>query len=128
MLAALVGWLYLFNLPTALEGRYGSAGQVQLSDGRVVDMFHRIQFQGDRFHAMSRQGNAVLETAGSLSRSAHGYRLRVELGEVTRLSAELDNELLFNLLLSRRPGSLIQLYPLGDCLYARATQQLFCPQ
>lgn len=108
-------------------GRYHSTGHVQLSDGRVLQARHDIRFKHGRFYAMSRQGDIVLESSGLLERHGSEYLLKVDHGEVTRLTRELDNELVFNLLYSRQRGSSISLHPIGDCLYARESLQFFCP-
>ncbi|CAD5110224.1 hypothetical protein [Zestomonas carbonaria] len=110
-----------------LNGRYSSQGQVRLSSGKVVDASHSILFNGGRFYAMSRQGDVIVETTGRVEPDFRGgYQLRVDSGDVTRLNAELDSSLLFNLLYSRHQGSVIHLEPLRSCLYARETRQLYC--
>ncbi|MCY1341966.1 hypothetical protein D9M69_279390 [compost metagenome] len=78
---------------------------------------------------MSRQGDVIVETSGKVeSAVGGGYRLRVESGDTARLSNEIDNSLLFNLLYSRHQGSVIHLEPLRSCLYARETRQLYCAE
>lgn len=111
-----------------LEGRYSSSGQVQLSNRQVIDVSHNIRFGNGRFYAMTRQGDAILETSGSVERDFLGrYRLRVEHGEVSGLSSDTDDELLFNLLYGRHKGSTISLMPLHDsCLYGVETHQVYC--
>jgi hypothetical protein len=111
-----------------LEGRYSSSGQVQLSDQRVIEVSHGILFNAGRFYAMTRQGDAILETSGSVERDLWGrYRLRVERGDVSGLSSDTDDELLFNLLYGRYKGSTITLMPLHDtCLYGMETHQIYC--
>ncbi|SDT23908.1 hypothetical protein SAMN05216421_3243 [Halopseudomonas xinjiangensis] len=109
------------------DGRYHSAGQVQLSDGRVIQTSHNIRFRNGRFYAMSRQGDTLLESSGLLEFDDGRYVMHVDHGEVTRLTPELDTELVFNLLYSRLRGASITLHPVGDCLYARESLQFFCP-
>lgn len=111
-----------------LEGRYSSSGQVQLSDRRVIEVSHSILFSAGRFYAMTRQGDAILETSGSVERDLWGgYRLQVERGDVNGLSGDTDDALLFNLLYSGHPGSTISLMPLhGTCLYGVETRQVYC--
>lgn len=114
--------------PTTLpDGRYRSSGQLQLSDGRLINAVHSIRFEEGRFYALSRQADTLLENAGQLERDGASHRLAVSHGEVTQLAPGMDNELIFNLLYSRREGAQIRLYPIGECLYARASLQVFCP-
>lgn len=125
---ALAAWRgALFGSP--LEGRYSSSGQVQLSKGQVIDVSHSIRFGDGRFYAMTRQGDAILETAGSVEHGLWGeYRLRVEDGEVSGLSSDTDDELLFNLLYGRHKGSTIRLIPFRACLYGAETRQVYCAE
>lgn len=110
-----------------LEGRYRSSGQVQLSNRQVIDVSHSILFGNGRFYAMTRQGDAVLETSGSIEQGLWGeYRLRVENGDVSGLSGATDDELLFNLLYGRHKGSTIRLLPFRACLYGVETRQVYC--
>lgn len=113
---------------SGLEGRYSSSGQVQLSSRQVIDVSHSIRFGDGRFYAMTRQGDAILETSGSVEHGFWGeYRLRVEDGELSGLSSDTDDELLFNLLYGRHKGSTISLMPLHDsCLYGMETHQVYC--
>lgn len=125
----LIGAAVWFNYASSseLDGRYSSTGQMQLSNGEVIEVSHTIQFRNGRFYAMTRQGNAVLETSGSIEYGFLGrYRLRVEDGEVTGLSGETDNELVFNLMYSRHKGSTINLVPFRSCLYGQETRQVYC--
>ena len=124
---ALAAWSgVLFG--SGLEGLYSASGQVQLSNRQVIDVSHSIRFGNGRFYAMTRQGDAILETSGSVERDFRGrYRLRVERGEVSGLSSDTDDELLFNLLYGRHKGSTISLMPLHDsCLYGVETHQVYC--
>lgn len=113
--------------PGAPEGRYHSAGQIQLSDGRVIQTSHNVRFRNGRFYAMSRQGDTLLESSGLLEFDDGRYVMHVDHGEVTRLTPELDTELVFNLLYSRLRGANVTLHPVGECLYARESLQFFCP-
>lgn len=124
-LAALRG--ALFGSP--LEGRYSSSGQVQLSNREVIDVSHSIRFGDGRFYAMTRQGDAILETSGSVEHGFWGeYRLRIEDGDVSGLSSDTDDELLFNLLYGRHKGSTIRLIPVRACLYGVETHQVYCAE
>lgn len=109
------------------QGRYHSGGQIQMGNGSVVDASHSIRFQGSRFYSISRQGDILQESAGQVERSGDGLRLKVNDGTVMRLSPDTDSELIESLLYARHPGASITLYPLGDCLYARASLQIYCP-
>ncbi|MBM7059134.1 hypothetical protein JQX08_00270 [Pseudomonas sp. UL073] len=128
LLLAIGGALWLTLKPAAdLSGRYGSQGQIRLSSGAVINATHSIQFSDGRFYAMSRQGDVLVETSGHIEHASDDrYLLRVDSGEVTRLRAEIDNALLFNLLYGRHKGAVIHLEPLHGCLYARETRQLYC--
>ncbi len=122
-----IGWNQLVTPP--LAGRYVSAGEVQLANGEVVSVSTTSMFSGDRFFMISRQGAAVLELSGKFSRGLLGsYRLLIEKGEVTGLDAETHDDLLFNMLYTRTPGSVISLEPFRGCLYALETRQLYCPE
>ena len=110
-----------------LEGRYSSSGQVQLSNRQVIDVSHSIRFGDGRFYAMTRQGDAILETSGSVEHDLWcEYRLRIEDGDVSGLSSDTDDELLFNLLYGRHKGSSIRLIPFRACLYGVETRQVYC--
>lgn len=119
-------WLNLSSGRT-LDGRYSANGQMQLSSGQVIDVSHTILFSNGRFYAMTKQGNAVLETSGSIEYGfLRRYRLRVEEGNVTGLSGDTDNELVFNLMYGRHRGSIINLIPFRACLYGLETRQVYC--
>jgi hypothetical protein len=130
-IAMLLGMLALwlsFMSSTELDGRYQSSGQVQLSNGQVLDISHSLQVSNGRFYAMTRQGASILETSGVVDYGFLGnYRLRVKDGQVTGLSSETDDELVFNLLYGRHKGSTIRLTRFNDCLYALETRQIYCP-
>lgn len=114
---------------SGLEGRYSSSGQVQLSNRQVIDVSHSIRFGDGRFYAMTRQGDAILETSGSVEHGFWGgYHLRVEDGDVSGLSSDTDDELLFNLLYGRHKGSTIRLIPFRACLYGVETRQVYCAE
>ncbi|MGF6690059.1 hypothetical protein M2318_000103 [Metapseudomonas resinovorans] len=119
-----------FNSSTELEGRYGSAGQVILSNGTSINVSHTILFKDGRFYAMTRQGSTILETSGKVDSGFLGhFRLQVEDGDVSGLwpGHGMDNDLVFNLLYSRKRGSVINLERLGVCLYTVETRQVYCP-
>lgn len=127
LLSTLALWLN-FRSSAELDGRYQSYGQVQLSTGQVLDISHSLQINDGRFYAMTRQGDSILETSGEVEYGFLGnYRLRVEDGEVTGLSSDTDDELVFNLLYGRHKGATIRLTRFDDCLYALETRQLYCP-
>lgn len=129
-MAMLLGMLALwlsFLSSGELDGRYQSSGQVQLSNGQVLDISHSLQVNNGRFYAMTRQGDSILETSGVVDYGFLGnYRLRVEDGQVTGLASEIDDELVFNLLYGRHKGSTIRLTSIDGCLYALETRQVYC--
>lgn len=126
LLGMLALWLS-FTSSAELDGRYLSTGQVQLSNGRVLDISHSLQVNDGRFYAMPRQGDSILETSGVVDYGFLGnYRLRVEDGQVTGLASEIDDELVFNLLYGRHKGSTIRLTSVDGCLYALETRQVYC--
>jgi hypothetical protein len=129
-MAILLGMLALwlsFLSSSELDGRYQSSGQVQLSNGQVLDISHSLQVNNGRFYAMTRQGDSILETSGVVDYGFLGnYRLRVEDGQVTGLASEIDDELVFNLLYGRHKGSTIRLTSIDGCLYALETRQVYC--
>lgn len=109
------------------QGRYHSSGQIQMSNGQVIDSAHSIRFHNGQFYAVSRQGDIILESAGLLERKDAGLHLRINDGSIMRLSTETDNELIKKLLYGRYQGANIALHPVGECLYARASLQVYCP-
>ncbi|WP_161864097.1 hypothetical protein [Pseudomonas yangonensis] len=129
-LAMLLGMLAMwasFISSSELDGRYQSTGQVQLSNGQVLDISHSLRVSNGRFYAMTRQGDSILETSGVVDYGFLGnYRLRVEDGQVTGLASEIDDELVFNLLYGRHKGSTIRLTSVDGCLYALETRQVYC--
>lgn len=128
LVLGLLGLWLSFKSSAELDGRYHSGGQVQLSNGEVLDISQTLQIGDGRFYAMSRQGDSILETSGAVEYGFLGrYRLRVADGQVTGLSSDADDELVFNLLYGRHPGATIHLSPLGHCLYAQETRQVYCP-
>lgn len=130
-LAMLLGMLALwlsFISSAELDGRYHSTGQVQLSNGQVLEISHSLQVSDGHFYAMTRQGDSILETSGQVEYGFLGnFRLRVDDGQVTGLASEIDDELVFNLLYGRHKGSTIHLTHLDGCLYAVETRQMYCP-
>ena len=126
LLAMLVLWLNFIS-SGELDGRYQSSGQVQLSNGQVLDISQSLRVSNGRFYAMTRQGASILETSGVVEYGFLGnYRLRVEDGQITGLTNEIDDELVFNLLYGRHKGSTIRLTRLDGCLYALETRQVYC--
>ncbi|BAN49930.1 hypothetical protein [Metapseudomonas resinovorans] len=128
LMAGLVA--FNFQSTTELEGRYGSSGQVILSSGSTLQVSHTILFKDGRFYAMTRQGSTILETSGAIDSGFLGhFRLQVEEGDVSGLwpGEGMDNDLVFNLLYSRKRGSVINLERLGACLYTVETRQVYCP-
>lgn len=124
-----LGWQQLAEQPT-VSGRLTASGEVQLSDGSIQNISHSLQIKGTRFYSLTRQGDSVVQTSGTVERSWLGnYRLRVEEGQVLNLSGQAQNDdaLLFNLLYAQHPGSQINLEAVNGCLYSAQTQQLFCP-
>ncbi|ERI52529.1 hypothetical protein N878_18735 [Pseudomonas sp. EGD-AK9] len=127
LLGILTLWLN-FKSSAELDGRFHSSGQVQLSNGKVLDLSHNLQVRGGRFYAMTRQGDSILETSGVVEYGFLGnYRLRVEDGQVSGLSSDADDELVFNLLYGRHKGSTIRLVSFRNCLYGLETRQVYCP-
>lgn len=119
-------WLH-FKSSSELDGRYSTAGQMQLSSGKVIDMVHTILFKNGQFYAMTKQDNAILETSGYVEYGLlRHYRLHVKEGNVTALTGDTDNELVFNLMYGHHRGSIINLVPFGDCLYGLETRQVYC--
>lgn len=128
MLLSMLGLWLSFLSSAELNGRYQSSGQVQLSNGQVLDISHSLQVSDGRFYAMTRQGASILETSGVVDYGFLGnYRLRVESGQITGLTSETDDELVFNLLYGRHKGSTIRLTRFEGCLYALETRQIYCP-
>ncbi len=126
----LAAWMNV-NSAAELSGRYTSGGQVLSSKGELTEVRHSIQFSKDHFHAMTRQGDTILETSGSVEFGFLGhYLLRVESGRISGLwpNNALDDDLLFNLLYARKPGSTLKLEPLHGCLYAQEVRQVYCAQ
>lgn len=127
-LAVVSMWLNLRS-SAELEGRYRSNGQLQLNGSQLIDVSHSIQFKAGRFYAVTKQGDALLETSGVVEYDFLGrYRLRVEAGAVTGLSKEFDHELAFSLLYGGHKGSIISLVPLNNCLYGQEIRQLYCAE
>ncbi|MDF3933840.1 hypothetical protein [Pseudomonas citronellolis] len=124
----LATWLN-YRSASEFEGRYHSSGQLILSDGRSLRLEHNLLLKDGHFYAVTRQGDTVQKTSGSVESGFLDHlRLRVEKSEVSELgqAAQLDNELLFNLLYGGEANSLLELQPQGDCLLAVETRQLYC--
>lgn len=119
----------LYTTTTDLDGRYFSGGQMQLSDGNIIDVSHSLRVVDGRFYAVTRQGDAIMETSGIVEhRVPHRYRLRVEKGEAHRLTSLDNQELEFDLLYGQNEGSVINLVRMEACLYGLETHQVYCPQ
>src|SRR5690606_14444659 len=86
LVLGLLGLWLSFKSSAELDGRYHSGGQVQLSNGEVLDISQALQISDGRFYAMTRQGDSILETSGAVEYGFLGrYRLRVAEGQVTGL-------------------------------------------
>lgn len=127
LLLAISTLWFNFKSSAELDGRYSSRGQIQLSNGQVIEVSHNVRFSNGRFYAMSRQGSSILETSGSIEYGFLGhYGLRVETGELSGLAEDTDDELVFNMLYGRQKGATIHLVPLHNCLYGLETRQAYC--
>ncbi|MBC9249843.1 hypothetical protein A9179_06095 [Pseudomonas alcaligenes] len=130
LLAALASLWLNFQSSSEFNGRYQSAGNVVQSDGTVLEVIHSLLIKDGHFYAMTRQGQTILRTSGSVESGFFDrLRLRVEKGEVTELekSSSLDNDLLFNLLYASEQNSTLNLRPIGHCYLAVETRQVYCP-
>lgn len=132
ILALLLVMAWHLSHPAALpagfpQGRYHSSGQIHTSDGAVIPSSHSIRFHAGGFYAVSRQGDTLLESAGQLERKDARLHMQVSNGTIMKLSPETDNELIQPLLYGRHPGASITLHTIGECLYARASLQVYCP-
>lgn len=117
---------HLFTDAPLTNGYYRSQGQILLADGRLIEATHLLRVTDRRFHAMTRQGDTVLEHSGTIG-TRGGLHLLVESGSVQHLSAALDDDMIFGMLYGQRAGARIQLIQRGPCLYAIETGQVFCP-
>jgi hypothetical protein len=126
--------LVWFNLQSSAEfnGRYQSIGSVVQSDGRTLEVRHSMMIKDGRFYAMTRQGQTIIKTSGTVESAFRGrLRLHVELGETAELeqAGGMDNDLLFNLLYSSEKDAIINLRPISDhCQLAVETRQIYCAQ
>lgn len=112
-----------------LQGRYASQGMLLLASGSAVQVSHAIQFSDQRFYGLSRQENVIVEISGHVEkRQRDNYQLIVEKGGVTGLDGTADNHSLFAHLFSSRPGTVINLTAVDDCLYAIETSQVYCSE
>lgn len=128
LLLGILGLWLNFTSSAELDGRFHSSGRVQLSNGQVLDVSHKLRIRDGRFYAMTRQGDSILEASGVVEYGFLGnYRLRVEDGKLTGLSSVTDDELVFNLLYGRNKGSTIRLVTFRNCLYGLETRQVYCP-
>lgn len=118
-----------FKSSNEFNGRYSSSGDVVLRDGTNIEVSHTLMIKDGRFYAMTRQGHSIMETSGIVeSGFLNRMRLRVEKGKATDLdaSANIDNDLLFNLMYGGEVDSVINLRPIGKCYFAVETRQLYC--
>lgn len=129
LLSICAAQLWLYYTSAELNGRHHASGEVQLSNGQVLQLTHSLHIHNGRFYSMTRQGHGILETSGVVETGFLGtYRLRVERGEVHSLNEQSDDGMVFNLMYASHPDSVIHLSQLNGCLLARETQQLFCPE
>jgi hypothetical protein len=136
----LLGSLFLcvglvwFNFQSSAEfnGRYQSIGSVVQSDGQTLEVRHSLMIKDGRFYAMTRQGQTIIKTSGTVESAFRDrLRLRVELGETAQLdqAGGMDNDLLFNLLYGGEKNAIINLRPISDhCHLAVETRQIYCAQ
>jgi len=124
-------WLE-FKSGSEFNGRYQSFGTVLQSDGQALEVRHILMIKDGRFYAMTRQGQTIIKTSGSIESAFRGrLRLRVDKGEVAELdqAGGMDNDLLFNLLYGGEAQAIINLRPISrDCLLAVETRQIYCAQ
>ncbi|SDJ05897.1 hypothetical protein SAMN05216189_101229 [Pseudomonas delhiensis] len=131
LLAGMAATWLSYRSASEFDGRYHSSGQLVLADGRSLRLEHSLLLRDGHFYAVTRQGDTVQKTSGSVESGFLGHlRLRVEKSELAELqqAAQLDNELLFNLLYGSENDSLLNLQPHGDCLLAEETRQLYCAE
>ena len=118
----------MYTTTTALDGRYFSLSKVQLKDGKLIDVSHRLRVADGRFYAITRTGDTIMETSGVAEYGMpNKYRLRVEKGDVRRLDGLASDELAFDLLYAQNEGSVINLVRVETCLYGQETRQVYCP-
>lgn len=118
----------MYTTTTTLDGRYFSLGKMQLNDGKLIDVSHSLRVVDGRFYAVTRQGDAIMETSGTVEyRIPDSYRLRVEKGQARSLSSIANDELVFDLLYAQNEGSVINLVRMETCLYGQETRQVYCP-
>ena len=128
VLAFQVIWGLTYTTTTTLDGNYFSLGKVQLKDGKLFDVSHSLRVVDGRFYAVTRNGDAIMETSGVAEyRIPDHYRLRVEKGEARSLSGLASDELAFDLLYAQNEGSVINLVRMETCLYGQETRQVYCP-
>ena len=119
------------DLSTTLDGRYRSSGQVLLSDGRVIPVSQSLVFDRGRFHSMTGNTALIAEASGRIERDLHGrIKLLVEERQISGLSAEaeVDDQLMFNLLYGGHRGAQITLEQIGACLYGVESRQVYCAE
>lgn len=128
---ALVAMGTTTNYSADLDGRYGSTGQMLLSNGELVQVSQSVVFRNGRFYSMTRNNPAIVEASGRIETDFLGRaQLVVEEGEISGLAAasELDDELIFNLFYGKHKGARITLEQVGACLYGIETQQVYCAE
>ena len=117
-----------YTTTTTLDGNYFSLGKVQLKDGEMIDVSHSLRVVDGRFYAVTRTGDAIMETSGVAEyRMPNKYRLRVEKGDVRSLGGLPSDELAFDLLYAENEGSVINLVRMETCLYGQETRHVYCP-
>lgn len=135
-LATLPLWTFVALGTTAgispsLDGRYHSSGQVLLSDGRVIPVSQSLVFDKGRFHSMTGNAALIAEASGRMERDLQGrIKLLVEERQISGLSAEaeIDDQLMFNLLYGGHRGAQITLEQIGACLYGVESRQVYCAE
>ncbi|SDH84425.1 hypothetical protein [Pseudomonas panipatensis] len=123
-------WLS-YRSSSEFDGRYHSSGQIILSTGQALRLEHSLLIRDGHFYAMTRQGDTVQKSAGSVESGFLGHlRLRVEKSDLSdlRQAGQLDNELLFNLLYGGENNAILNLQRQGDCLLTAETRQLYCAE
>lgn len=128
VLAFQVIWGLTYTTTKTLDGNYFSLGKVQLKDGKLIDVSHSLRVVDGRFYAVTRNGDAIMETSGVVEyRMPNKYRLRVEKGDVRSLGGLPSDELAFDLLYAQNEGSVIHLVKMETCLYGQETRHVYCP-
>ncbi|RRV24290.1 hypothetical protein [Stutzerimonas nitrititolerans] len=119
------------GLATTLDGHYHASGQVLLSDGRVIPISQSLVFDKGRFHSMTGNTALIAEASGRVERDLQGrIKLLVEERQISGLSAEaeIDEQLMFNLLYGGHRGAQVTLDQVGACLYGIESRQVYCAE